>query len=316
MMEQQQFLYNLENINTSMQNVQEELSTGKILNLPQDDPVAVSQDMDLSAEVSEINASLSTVSAGLSWMNATQTAIQGLVSQLQQIQSDLVAALNAPNQSQSDLSGYTATVTQLIQGIYQIADQTVGNRYLFGGQADDVAPTQYLLSSPPSFPPGASPPPGSTSYDPYNDSQASPPNVNYQIATGVSIRVTVTAYDLFFTTPSGAKRDLRDTLSAIQTDLQAGDVSSLRQDLSDLQANLNQVINLNAALGARIQRMTAAQNQMTQYQTNLTNLKGGIEGADMAQVLTQFSTDQVIYEAALQMGAQILLPSLINYLPS
>ncbi|SIS50984.1 flagellin N-terminal helical domain-containing protein [Alicyclobacillus vulcanalis] len=316
-MEQAQFLFNLENINTAMQKVQQQLSTGKTLNLPQDDPVAVSQDMSLTAEVSQVQAGLSTVSSALSWMNATQSAMQGMVSQLQQIQSNLEGALNGPNQSSGDLSGYSATVSQLVQGIYQIADETVGNRYLFGGQADDTAPTTYLLSPGSSIPNGAGPSASAgTNYNPFDDAQASPPNVNEQIAPGIQIRTTVTAYDIFLTTPQGGTRNLRDTLSAIQSDLQSGNTGALRQDLSDLQANLNQVINLNAALGSRIQRMTAAQNQMTQFQTNLTNLKGGIEGADMAQVMTQFSTDQVIYEAALQMGAQILLPSLINYLPS
>jgi flagellar hook-associated protein 3 FlgL len=41
-----------------------------------------------------------------------------------------------------------------------------------------------------------------------------------------------------------------------------------------------------------------------------------IEDANEAKVITNFSTDQTVYEAALQMGAQILLPSLVNYLPS
>ncbi len=140
-------------------------------------------------------------------------------------------------------------------------------------------------------------------------------NVAYQIAPGVSINVTVTAYSIFESTPTGAV-NLQTTLNNIVNHLESGDVTSLQGDLNDLNLNLTNVIDANADLGARIQRMTAAQNQMQQYQTNLTNLKGGIEGADMAQVMTQFSTDQVIYEAALQMGAQILLPSLVNYLPS
>jgi len=295
-MEQQQFLYNLENINTSMQNVQEQLSTGKVLNLPQDDPVAVSQDMDLAHEISEMGANLSTVSSGLSWMNATETALQGMLSQLQQIQSDLVAALNTPNQSAGGLAGYAATIRQLIQGVYQIADQKLGDRYLFGGQAWNVAPSSYIEGSA-TMPSGAD------------------QNVAYQIAPGVSIDVTVTAYSIFESTPTGAV-NLQTTLSNIVNHLESGDVTSLQGDLNDLNLNLTNVIDANADLGARIQRMTAAQNQMQQYQTNLTNLKGGIEGADMAQVMTQFSTDQVIYEAALQMGAQILLPSLVNYLPA
>ncbi len=279
-----------------MQNVQEQLSTGKVLNLPQDDPVAVSQDMDLAQEISQMGSDLSTISSGLSWMNATETALQGMLSQLQQIQSDLVAALNTPNQSAGGLAGYAATIRQLIQGVYQIADQKLGDRYLFGGQAWNVAPSSYIEGSA-TMPSGAD------------------QNVAYQIAPGVSINVTVTAYSIFESTPTGAV-NLQTTLNNIVNHLESGDVTSLQGDLNDLNLNLTNVIDANADLGARIQRMTAAQNQMQQYQTNLTNLKGGIEGADMAQVMTQFSTDQVIYEAALQMGAQILLPSLVNYLPS
>ncbi|GMA56845.1 hypothetical protein GCM10025858_13480 [Alicyclobacillus sacchari] len=101
--------------------------------------------------------------------------------------------------------------------------------------------------------------------------------MNYQIASGVSVSITVTASDIFLTAP-GSSPNLQDTLNNIQSDLTAGNETGLQQDLSDLNANLTQVINLNADLGARIQRFTTAQNQLQQYSTNLTNEKGGLKG--------------------------------------
>jgi flagellar hook-associated protein 3 FlgL len=65
-----------------------------------------------------------------------------------------------------------------------------------------------------------------------------------------------------------------------------------------------------------MQRMTAIQTQMSQYTATLTNEKGVIEDANMAQVITQFNTDQISYQAALKMGSQILLPTLVSFLPS
>ncbi|TDY45235.1 flagellar hook-associated protein 3 FlgL [Alicyclobacillus sacchari] len=300
-MEQQQFLYNITNIDNSMQNTQEQLSTGKTLNKASDNPLAVSEDMNLASEVQETSGYLSTISTGLTWMNNTSTALQGIISQLQEVQSDVVQALNSTNMSAGGQQGLADTVAQLIQGIYQTADQRQGNNYIFGGQASQTQPSTYLKKSPSDSPSPV--PSGATS------------EMNYQIASGVSVSITVTASDIFLTAP-GSSPNLQDTLNNIQSDLTAGNETGLQQDLSDLNANLTQVINLNADLGARIQRFTTAQNQLQQYSTNLTNEKGGIEGADMAQVITQFTTDQTVYTAALQMGAQILLPSLVNYLPN
>ena len=130
-----------------------------------------------------------------------------------------------------------------------------------------------------------------------------------------TIPVNVTASSLFLTTPSGASSNLQQTLGNIVTDLQAGNTQGLQSDLADLSANLNNVVNANADLGTRINRLTALQNQMTQYSTTMTNQKGVIEDANMAKVITQFNTDQTVYTAALKMGAQILLPALVNFLP-
>ncbi|GLG02743.1 flagellar hook-filament junction protein FlgL [Alicyclobacillus hesperidum subsp. aegles] len=300
-MEQQQFLYNITNIDTAMQNTQEQLSTGKTLNKASDNPLAVSEDMNLASEVQETSGYLSTISTGLTWMNNTSTALQGIISQLQEVQSDVVQALNSTNMSAGGQQGLADTVGQLIQGIYQTADQRQGNNYIFGGQASQTQPSTYLKKTPSDSP--AAVPSGAAS------------EINYQIASGVSVSISVTASDIFLTAP-GSSPNLQDTLNSIQADLSSGNHANLQQDLNDLNANLTHVINLNADLGSRIQRFTTAQNQLQQYSTNLTNEKGGIEGADMAQVITQFTTDQTVYTAALQMGAQILLPSLVNYLPN
>ncbi|GMA56846.1 hypothetical protein GCM10025858_13490 [Alicyclobacillus sacchari] len=143
-MEQQQFLYNITNIDNSMQNTQEQLSTGKTLNKASDNPLAVSEDMNLASEVQETSGYLSTISTGLTWMNNTSTALQGIISQLQEVQSDVVQALNSTNMSAGGQQGLADTVAQLIQGIYQTADQRQGNNYIFGGQASQTQPSTYL----------------------------------------------------------------------------------------------------------------------------------------------------------------------------
>ncbi len=285
----QQFLSNITNDNQRMSQLEQELSTGKQLNSPSDNPLAVSQDMGIRAILSQTQGYQSTISAGLTWMNNTTGALQSMITGLQTIRTQVVEGINATSQTPAVQQALAQTVQQLTAGVYQTLDSQQGNRYLFGGKQTGTAPTASLS--------GAS---GA---------------LNYQVANNNTIQVNVTASSLFLTTPPGAANTLQQTLTNIVSDLQAGNTQGLQSDLADLSANLNNVVNANADLGTRINRLTALQNQMAQYSTTMTNQKGVIEDANMAQVITQFNTDQTVYTAALKMGSQILLPTLASFLP-
>ena len=285
----QQFLNNITNDNQRMSQLEQELSTGKQLNSPSDNPLAVSQDMGIRAILAQTQGYASTISAGLTWMNNTSGALQNIITGLQTIRTQVVEGISGTSNTPAIQQALAKSVQQLTAGINQTLDSQQGNRYLFGGTQTSTAPTTSLSSAS-----GA---------------------LNYQVANNTTIPVNVTASSLFLTTPSGASSNLQQTLGNIVTDLQAGNTQGLQSDLADLSANLNNVVNANADLGTRINRLTALQNQMTQYSTTMTNQKGVIEDANMAKVITQFNTDQTVYTAALKMGAQILLPALVNFLP-
>lgn len=295
----QQFLYNLSVDNQQLQTAQIQMSTGKTFNEPSDNPLGVSQDMSIRSLLERSNAYSSVISAGLTWMNNTSSAIAGMVQTLRTISQDVIEGINTPSQNPSQMAALSEQAQGLAQGLSQDMNAQQGTRYLFGGQATTTQPSSYAgYGATAAAPVGASAP------------------IEYQVADGVQIAVNVTAAELFQTTPTGAANDLQTTLQNIVSDLQSQNTSGLQSDLTDLNANINNVINVNARLGTQIQRMQAAQNQMTQYTSIMTNQKGVIEDANEAKVITNFSTDQTVYEAALQMGAQILLPSLVNYLPS
>lgn len=277
-----------------MQQLEMELSTGKTLNQASDNPLAVSQDMAIQSTLSNAQGYQSTVSAGLSWMNSTSSVLQSMVTSLQTIRGNVVAGINATNQSPSAQASLTATVQQLVNGVYQMLDTQQGDSYLFGGTNTKSQPSKNLLNA--------------------------SGTINYQISDGVNVPVNVTASQLFTTTGAAVSgnpsQDLRDTLSSIVTDLGNGSTANLQVDLQNLSDHLNNVISTNAEVGTRVQRLTAMQSQLSQYVSNLTNEKGVIEDANMAQVITQFNTDQTVYTAALKMGSAILQPSLMNYLPN
>lgn len=290
------FLYNITNDNNRMSDLENQLSTGKTLNEPSDNPLAVSQDMSINATISQTNGFQNTISEGTTWMNSTSAALTNLNSALQQIEQITLTGVNGTNQDPAARQALSASAQQMVQDVSQIMDSQQGSRYLFGGTATQTAPSSYVFGT-------SSAPTGNTS------------NISLLVAPNIQIPINVTATSLMLTIPTGGTANLETALTSIVSDLSTGSQGALSTDLKNLQAGINQVTNLESDLGSRQLRMNAISNQMSQYASLMTNEKGVIEDANMAQVITQFNTDQTVYQAALKLGSQVLLPTLVSYLP-
>lgn len=291
----QQFLYNITNDNNQMANLENELSTGKTLNEPSDNPLAVSEDMSLTDTLSQTTAYQNTISQSQTWMDNTSAALTNLNTTLEQLQQLVLQGSNGTNVDPQARSAMVASATEFVSNIKQIADAQQGTRYLFGGTATSTAPSSYAFTS------------ATPTLTGISDNQS------MLVANGVSMPINVTAMSLFQSAPPGAS-DLQQTMTSIVADLQSGNQQGLSQDVANLNANMSQVTDIEASLGSRQTRMTAIANQMSQYATLVTNQKGNLEDANMAQVITSFNTDQTVYQAALKLGAQILQPTLVSYL--
>ncbi|QQE78115.1 flagellin [Alicyclobacillus sp. SO9] len=289
----QQFLYNITNIHQRLQSLEMELSTGKSLNKPSDNPVQVSNDMAIRSIISETQGYQNTISSALSWMNNTSGAMQQISSALQSIQSNVLEALNGTSKSTGTIQALYQNVKQSISRVYQTLDTRQGSQYLFGGTDTSTQPSVSAKAG-----------------------TASQGTIKYQVASSTTLSINVTAYSIMLQPPNAQSASLKDTLNSILADMKAPNLSNLQGDLANLQSNMKHVTNLNAGVGARIRRATALQNQFTQYATTMTNQKGVIEGADMAKVITQFNTDQNVFTAALKMGSKVLLPTLMSFLPN
>jgi flagellar hook-associated protein 3 FlgL len=198
----------------------------------------------------------------------------------------------------------SSSVKEYAQQVFTLLNTQQGDQYLFGGTSGNVAPVTTIT--------------GGVGYT-LTSATGLSSSIQYQVAQGVEININVSAYSILGATLSGGSSStatLQSTLQQVSQDIALGTSSNLSNDLQNLNAAMGNVTNNTADLGARMQRMTAIQTQMSQYTATLTNEKGVIEDANMAQVITQFNTDQISYQAALKMGSQILLPTLVSFLPS
>jgi flagellar hook-associated protein 3 FlgL len=69
-----------------------------------------------------------------------------------------------------------------------------------------------------------------------------------------------------------------------------------------------------AVVGASQNRLATASSRLQDLQQTATSLLSDTEDADMAKTMVDFSTQSAVYQSALRAGAQIIQPSLMDFL--
>ena len=89
------------------------------------------------------------------------------------------------------------------------------------------------------------------------------------------------------------------------------DASRLTEKLTD---SIDEITNQWTALDGKTSYLTTSENRLTELADNLNEQILGIEQADLASAITDFSWAQYCYNAALKVGNSILSQSLIDYM--
>ena len=79
---------------------------------------------------------------------------------------------------------------------------------------------------------------------------------------------------------------------------------------------MDTISNAQAVNGASQNRLQTAGTRLQELEQTATQLLSNVEDADMAKTMVDFSTQQAVYQSALRAGAQIIQPSLMDFLAS
>lgn len=283
----QSLLRNLESAQGKMDQLQNQLSSGFRITRPSDDPVGIQNAIRLKSNISSVEQWSYNADEALSYMNTTDSTIADMTSMLQRVRELTVQGANGAL-SPNDRNAIAVEVDQISDQFKMIANTKVGSKFIFSGTATD----KELICSD-----------GSTS-------QANGQEVKFEVGNNLNISISVNGQTLFGDATSG----LFATLSNLSTALRSGDSTSINSALGNIDADIDNVIAHRSNLGARINRMTALQNQLEATQINLQQNLSSIQDADIAKTISDFTSQQNVYRAALSVGAKIIQPSLVDFM--
>jgi flagellar hook-associated protein 3 FlgL len=285
-------LDDLQRVSASLQATQRKLSTGKEINQVEDDPVGAGRAMFLRSQVSDVQQYQKNINEALGFQDASESSMSAVQDIMKRVKELVVQAGNG-TLDQTGLNNIAAEIKQLVEAARQSMNGTYAGRYLFSGTATLTQPF---------------PSPGLTYAGDANTMQR-------VIGQGEQVDLNLRGWEAFSVPPTASGQNVLQLLDKVATDLQAGNRAALGgPDLQGVDAMLDQLSASRAQVGARVNRLETQQTRLKDLELNVEDLLSKTEDADMAKAMVDFSMQQSIYQSALQSGARVLQPSLLDFL--
>jgi flagellar hook-associated protein 3 FlgL len=273
-----------------------ELSSGKRINEPSDDPVGSSEAITLQSALDGLGDYEKNANDGVAWLNAASGALTS-IGQLTQRARELVLQASNGIDSQSDLDNIAAEVEQIAESVKQTADTQYAGQYVFSGTSTATPPYQQ----------GAS--------DAYAGNSGS---ITRAAAPGASVTVNVDLQAVLGEGQAAGDGKLLDTLRTVAAHLREGGASALQalsgEDLGQLDANVSALSSVEAQVGATTDQLNAAVTRIEDLTVTTTTQLSNVADTNFTQVAIEYSNQRAGYEAALRAGASIIQQSLLEFL--
>lgn len=281
---------NLSSSYLRMGKYQDQLSTGKKITKPSDDPVVAMKGMFYRSGLTEVEQYKRNLSELYLWMENSEAGIDQANSGLQRVRELAVQGANG-TLSDSDRDAIAREIEEIKKDMVNTANTKVAGRYIYHGT--DVDKPVVTGSNPPVV-----------------DTNIADPNIdNYrvEVSRGVSLKANVNPANVF-------NQELFDVLQGVQESMQNNDVTGMNALLSRLDGVADSLSGERAELGARYNRLEMVESRIDQQEVMANRILSDNEDADIERVITDLKTQESVHRAALSAGARIIQPTLMDFL--
>ena len=276
----------------SLQTALNQLSSGKRVALPSDDPLAFSQDVQSLATSASVDTYTQNADSVLALAQQADSSLSSVVTSLTQAISVGTEA-SGPSVTTSQRAALAQQVQGLLSDVVSQANLNVGGTALFAGTSGTLTP---FVADP-------------TTADGYSYTGDDGTN---QAAVGNQLQVTVNVPgDQVFTSPDGnVLGSLQQMISAIQSG-STTDLASANAALTSAVAHVGQV---RASYGSTVDQLQAQNSFLSQETVSLSSQQSTLVGVDTATAATNLSQAETTNSAVLAAAAKVLPQSLLTYL--
>ncbi len=281
-------------LNTSLgrlQQTQEQLTTGKRLNRPSDDPVGTVSALRFRAEQSQLEQFGNNIADGLDRLSASDNVLTQTAHMTQRMRTQTIAALNG-TLSPDQRAAIGAEIRELRAGVLQQANSKYADLPLFGGTT-----------------------PNDNAFDPVSgefqgNSLPVLRNINDSPGEAGQLNVGVDGGSAFGTSLVSGTGELDQLAKAIED----GDFDAMRTGLQAVDDLRNNILNVQATVGTRVNRLQGL-TELNGRQDDASKIAlSKVEDTDFQKAAMDLGVQSASYQAALAASAKVIQPSLMDFL--
>lgn len=268
-------------------NIQEQLSSGKLINRPSDSPTGTVSAMELRSEMRTVDQYVRNTDDGMAWLGTVEDALTSTLSQAARVRELTLQGMSAgTNGSPHAREALAVEVENIRESLISVANTTYLDRPVFGG----TTTTGKAFRD-------------DGTYD------GDGGQVERTIGPGAKVRVDTDGQKVF----GSGTGQLFNVLTSLANNLR-NNPSALSGDITKLDTNVATVTTALADVGARYNRVEhmrdTAGDRLLVLRSQLTE----IEDIDLPHTIMEMQLQQTAYQAALASTAKVIQPSLIDFL--
>jgi flagellin-like hook-associated protein FlgL len=267
--------------------LQQQLTSGRLVNAPSDSPTATNRSMQTRADQAALAQQARNISDAKGWLGQADSALQSMVDMTRRVRDLTVQGLSNGSASAASQDALSREVASLREALLSVANLKMqGGRPLFGGVTS-----------------------GGAAYDATGGwvGESGVP-ITRRVSDSVTVRADITGPEAFGTPGD----DLFAVVGRIATDMT--DPTALAVHLDDLDAVMNGMLTALADVGARTARVERVERLNADRALTLSAQLSEAEDIDLPHTIMRLQMQQVGYEAALSATAKALQPTLLDFL--
>ncbi len=260
------------------------LATGKKINSPSDDVSGMMKAMDYKVSINEIEQYKRNISEAEEHLSFADTTMDSVYIALDTAKAKAVQGASATTDDRIKIA---SEVAQLRDHVLSLANSKYRNRYIFSGYKTDVQ-----------------------SFDAGFNYQGDSGEINVFIDRNATMAINIPGDQVF----GSGSTSFMGVLDDLYNDLMADDTLGIGDAIDKIDSAIDQVANVRAVLGARLNRLDDLKYNLEDRDVTLKTYLSEVEDTDIAYTISEISKTEVALQSLRQSGAEALSQSLLDFL--
>ncbi len=277
----------------NMDNLEGQISSGRKINKPSDDPVGVTYALRYRSQLAGNEQFQRATDSAQSWLDETDSQM-GSAGEVMSRLKELMVQASTGTYDESDMQAAANEVEQLKKQLVDIGNSKFGGKFIFNGQ-------DY----------GSIPYPTAAGTD-YSQVETDNKPVKYVIGENIQFQINTSGNEFF-----GMKGDSDNVFAVMDRVISAmktGSHSGITAETDGVESRTTKMLAARSEVGARTNRVELVNSRLLDQEANTTTLLSKTEDLDVADALIKATSAQTVYQAALKSSANIMNSSLIDFM--